>query len=325
MVLVLLNLAGGDGVEDRRVLEGDEGFARVLRRVQTYGLPRQERRALERRWRTERHRTVPSPSAVFRYLAAFHDPKEERKRQTGRAFIPAAHEHWQGRGRVDRDLIAFKQAKAPAQAATLAMEATLIETHKRGALFSYPGAKAYQPLTVYWPEQDVVLHSEFRDGNGPAGYEPRRGFQEALDSLPPGVKKVSLRADTAGYEWELRRYCAPGRPPRFGVIELAVGVDVTPAFKAAVAEVKAWNRLYRPGADESLETAQEWAEGCFVPERIGHSKAEPCYRCLAIREPLAQPELPGLEAAQLPFPTMTFGPQGRYKVFGLATQLHVAG
>ena len=29
MSLVLLNLAGGDCVEDLRVLEGDEGFARV--------------------------------------------------------------------------------------------------------------------------------------------------------------------------------------------------------------------------------------------------------------------------------------------------------
>jgi hypothetical protein len=51
-----------------------------------------------------------------------------------------------------------------------------------------------------------VLHSEFREGNVPAGYEPLRVFQQALDSLPPpGVEKVSLRADTAGYEWERLR------------------------------------------------------------------------------------------------------------------------
>lgn len=165
----------------------------------------------------------------------------------------------------------------------------------------------------------MVLHSEFRDGNVPAGYEQLRVFQPALNSLPPGVKKVSLRADTAGYEWELLRYGAEGRAPRFGVIEFAVGVDVTPAFKAAVAEVKTWNPLYRRGADEPNETAQEWAEVCFVPNAVGHSKHGPTYRFLAIREPLAQPEMPGLEAAQLPFPTMTFGPQSRYKVFGLVT------
>jgi hypothetical protein len=49
MAWVLLNLAGGECVEDLRVLEGPvdqdgEGFARVLRRVETYGLPRKERR-----------------------------------------------------------------------------------------------------------------------------------------------------------------------------------------------------------------------------------------------------------------------------------------
>src|SRR5919204_5704900 len=72
IALILLNLAGGEHVEDVRRLEEDEGFCRVLRRVEMAGLPSQVRRALERRWRKKRKRTVPSPSAVFRYLAAFH-------------------------------------------------------------------------------------------------------------------------------------------------------------------------------------------------------------------------------------------------------------
>lgn len=127
---------------------------------------------------------------MFRYLAAFHDPKEEPKREAGRAFIPTANAHVQGLGRVNRDLIAFKQA----QAATLDREATLIATHKHGALFSYQGSKAYPPLTVYGSEQDGVLHSEFREGNVPAGYEPLRVFQQALDSLPPRGWRKSLCA-----------------------------------------------------------------------------------------------------------------------------------
>ncbi len=32
MALLLLNLAGGDSVDDVRVLEGDEGFCRLLRK-----------------------------------------------------------------------------------------------------------------------------------------------------------------------------------------------------------------------------------------------------------------------------------------------------
>jgi hypothetical protein len=49
MALVLLNLSGGDCVEDLRGREGDEGFARVLKRVETHGLARSERRAVARR------------------------------------------------------------------------------------------------------------------------------------------------------------------------------------------------------------------------------------------------------------------------------------
>ena len=46
MPLILLNLAGGECVNDLRILEGDEGFVRVLRRVElkSLGLPRKERR-----------------------------------------------------------------------------------------------------------------------------------------------------------------------------------------------------------------------------------------------------------------------------------------
>lgn len=50
MALVLMNLAGGDRYEDLRVLEGDEGFAQIMRRVETHGLLCAERRALERRF-----------------------------------------------------------------------------------------------------------------------------------------------------------------------------------------------------------------------------------------------------------------------------------
>ena len=84
--LILLNLAGGESVSDLDVLDKDEGFGRVL---QTHEMGRRERRALEHRWRVGRRRSVPSESAVFRYLAGFNDADEETKREAHRAFIPA--------------------------------------------------------------------------------------------------------------------------------------------------------------------------------------------------------------------------------------------
>jgi hypothetical protein len=120
--LILLNLAGGDCVEDMKILEKDEGFSKVLSRVETKGITRRERRAMERRWRKECHRSVPSPSALFRYLEAFHDPEEEKKREPGKAFIPASNEHLQGLREVNRDFVASIQRRHVEREATLDMD-----------------------------------------------------------------------------------------------------------------------------------------------------------------------------------------------------------
>lgn len=321
MSLLLLNVAGGDCVDDLRVLEADDGFSRLMRRVENYGLPRRERRALERRWRKERRRAVPSPSATFRYLAAFHDKEEEKKRRGGVAFIPAPNAHLLGLYRVNDDLTAFDQRCAPLAVATLDMDATLVESRKRDALHSYKGYKAYQPLNVYWHEKDLVVRSEFRDGNVPAQFENLRVLQETLDTLPAGVETVYFRSDTAAYQQELLRYCAEGKNERFGVIPFAVSADVTQEFKRAVAEASGWKPLRRRRKDGTFEsTGQEWAEVNFVPSWIGHSRNSPDYRFLAIREPLRQLELPDVPRQQeFPFPVMDFGEACRCKVHGLVS------
>lgn len=323
--LILLNLAGGDCVEDIRILEKDEGFCKVLGRVETKGLSRRQRRAMGRRWRKERHRSVPSPSALFRYLEAFHDPGEEGKREPGKAFIPAPNEHLQGLRKANQDFVASIQRRHPEREATLDTDATLVETQKKEAFFSYEGYRAYQPFNVWWAEQKVVLHTEFRDGNVPAGYEQLRVFQEALAMLPEGVTKVYLRSDTAGYQHDLLRYCEKGENRRFGRIEFAIGVDVTKEFKKAVAEVEEseWKSLMKEIQGERRETGAEWAEVCFVPNAIARSKNDPVYRYLAIREPLEQPELPGMHV-ELPFPNMRME-RKRYKVFGVVTNRDLEG
>ena len=243
--LILLNLAGGESVVDLDVLEKDAGFCKVVREVETWGMGRRERRALAKRWRVERRRSVPSGSAVFRYLERFHDADEESKREGHRAFIPSPNDALKGLWKVNADLVSFVQSRSPHTQATLDMDATLVETHKQEALYSYKKYQAYQPLTTYWVEADQIVHSEFRDGNVPAGHQQLRVLTEALEHLPAGVDRVMLRSDTAGYQRELLRYCAEGRDERFGVIEFAVGVDVTVEFRRAVSEVaeEEWQTL----------------------------------------------------------------------------------
>jgi hypothetical protein len=324
--LILLNLAGGEHVSDLEVLEQDRGFSRVLGQVEMAGLPRPQRRAIERGWRRARRRATPSASAVFRYLAGFHDAEQERLRAPGRAFIPKPNDALRGLRWVNRDLIAQVQRRRPEATATLDMDATLVETSKETALYSYKGFKAYQPLNTYWAEQGVVLHTEFRDGNVGAGQDQLRVFEEALEMLPEGVETVRLRSDTAGYQHELLAWCEGGRS-RFGRIEFAISCDVGPEFKKSVAEVpeEDWGDEYREVAGQREKTGRQWAEVCFVPDLLTRSKKGRHYRYLATREVLRQPALPGLdEQRELPFQTMKMD-RVEYKVFGLVTNMDWEG
>jgi hypothetical protein len=327
--LIMLNLAGGDCVEDLSKVEQDEGFCRILRRVGQWGVKRRERREQERRWRREQKRSVPSPSSAFRYLSAFHDEEQEEKRIEGKAFIPVSNEQLRGLVKINQGVAAFVQERAPQKTATLDEDAVLVETAKRDALFSYKGSKSYQPFNTWWAEQQIVLHTEFRDGNVPAGHEQLRVVKESMAMLPEGVEKVRLRSDTAGYQHALLRYCEKGEDKRFGRIEFAIGADVTPEFKKVVlTEVgdQDWKAIYKEFDGVRIKTNQEWAEVCFVPNAIGHRKDGLIYRYLAIREPMGSMDLPGMSIPQqeLAFQTVQMDLQ-RYKLFGLVTNMDWEG
>lgn len=324
MSLILLNLSGGDCVEDLNWLESDKGLCRIIKRAQKHGMSRQQRRAFLKRWRKGQQRTVPSPSSVFRYLSAFHNEEHDELRETGKAHIPSANEHLRGFTKANRDFVSFVQQHNRQRTATLDMDATLVETNKSEALYCYKGFKSYQPFNTWWAEQEIVLHTEFRDGNVPAGFDQLRVFKEALKCLPEGIKEVRLRSDTAGYQHKLLKYCALGKNKRFGKIEFAIGSDVTPEFKKAVLEVpdSDWNPLIRKVKDKEEKTGREWAEVCFVPNAIGRSKKGSEYRYIATREVMAeQLIIPGtVEDREYPFPTMAMEKK-KYKVFGIVTNM----
>ena len=62
---------------------------------------------------------------------------------------------------MNAGLVDFVQSRSPHTQATLDMDACLVESHKKEALYSYKKYRAYQPLTTYWAEADLVVHSEF--------------------------------------------------------------------------------------------------------------------------------------------------------------------
>ena len=95
-------------------------------------------------------------------------------------------------------------------------------------------------------------------------------------------------------------------------------------FKKAVGEIEEgeWKVLYREENGRRVETRREFAEVCFVPNAIGHSKKGPEYRYLAIREPMEeQLSLGGMEGErEYPFQTVKMA-ERKYKLFGLVTNM----
>ena len=328
--LILLNVAGGDCVEDIRMLEADTGLSQVFREAERYGLSRAERRQQKKRFRKGRDRTFPSETRLYEYLNEFHNAAEEAERVEGRAFIPEKNRYLSGLCEVNTALLAEVQRHRPCSEATLDIDATLGETHKREALYCYEGYRAYQPITAYWAETGLALLSEFRDGNVPAGYDMLTIVKESLAALPAGIGKVRLRMDSAGYQHDVLRFCATGDGGRRDVIEFTVSNDMTPEFRRAVAEVSEgeWQALYRMEGKRQAATGQEWAEVVYVPNEIGHSKKAPEYRYIAIRELMKQGILPGMEEteAQMDLPFATLVCRGRtYRVKGIVTNMEGDG
>jgi hypothetical protein len=124
------------------------------------------------------------------------------------------------------------------------------------------------------------------------------------------------------------KYCDMGKNKRFGKIKFGIGCDVTREFKKAVSEVpeSEWMPFYREVNGEKIKTERQWAEVCFVPSAIAHSKKGPEYRYIATREAMSEQLcIPGtIEAQETPFPTMSMDSK-RYKVFGIVTNMDWEG
>ena len=206
--LVLLNILGGDSVDDIKILERDSGLKRVFNKIETkfQGLK-------DREFRKGRTRTFPSASRIFGFLKGFKSEVEESERAqrpAGTGKILPIGDSIQGLKALNTLPIRVAQKLNPQGVATLDMDNNIIETNKRNALFCYKKYKAYQPFNVYWHEQAMMLHTEFRDGNVAPGMEQLRLFKEALELLPSGVRKVYHRSDSAGYQHKLMEYCESG-------------------------------------------------------------------------------------------------------------------
>jgi hypothetical protein len=324
--LVLLNLAGGDCITDIDGLESDAGLCEMIRGFERSTWNRRDLRSVDSRFRSGRSRTFPAATQIASFLESCHDEASESMRVVGKAFIPAATEGLASLRSLNTALVSRLQTCAPQSTATLDGDATLVETHTKTALFSYEGYRAYQPYNVWWSEQKVVLHSEFRDGNVPAGHEVTRAMKDALSCLPSGVTKVYTRQDTAAYQTEFLAWCEREREhDRYGRILFTVSADISRELRAAIEKATDWQPQMRVVKGRMQPTGREYAEVVFVPmaQALLSDITEP-FRYIAIRERLGS-QLSLLEGEDAdvagdatPFPSLTID-RVRYKVHAIVT------
>jgi hypothetical protein len=270
---VVLNALGGECVDDFQHLREDAGLKEML------------------------GHEIPSPEAARTFLKQFHSEKklEEAKQRRGPdqiAFIPEETEALAGLGEVNRELVQELGRRCPDQRiATVDQDATIIESHKREALWTYEGERGYQPMLVVWAEMDVVLADEFRDGNVPAMMAPLAAAQRAFAALPETVKTFYYRGDSASHEHELMQWLRDEKRAEGpqGFIGFAISARMSEALHEAILRIpdSGWEAYGKEHASE----IRECAEVDFVPgEKSEHKDSQPL-RYVAIRIRCRQEEL----------------------------------
>ncbi len=123
------------------------------------------------------------------------------------SYIPSGSETLRGLAQVNQDLVqAVGRRCADQRAATIDVDATVIESWKREAQVACQGQTGYQPVLALWPEMDLVVADEFRDGNVSAHYALLDITKRAMAALPETVEERGFRGDSACYDQTLLRW-----------------------------------------------------------------------------------------------------------------------
>ena len=263
--LVALLAAGGECVDDVRVLHADAGLKRLWGRA-----------------------VLPAAETLRAFLNRFHDEAAVAARVPHTAYIPAESAGLRGLAAVHTRLLRSLQERAPQTHATLDVDATVIASDKHTALPVYEGGTGYQPLQVRWVEQDVWVVSQFRDGNVPAQSGVLEIVQQSVATLRAlGVTQFAVRMDSAGYQHAVLDFL------RAEHIPFAISADLSPELRRKVEALAepAWRPFRQWRGAELVHRDREWAEVEFVPSDGSTRKTLDPDRYLVIRARRRQGEL----------------------------------
>jgi len=110
-------------------------------------------------------------------------------------------------GKVNQHMVAEILKRDKRIEYTLDTDATVIESEKEEAKWTYKKEKGYQPLLGFLFELGLVLGDEFRDGNIPAGTGAVEFLEACHRMMPKGKRIAYFRSDSAAYQTRVIDRC----------------------------------------------------------------------------------------------------------------------
>ncbi len=112
-----------------------------------------------------------------------------------------------GLGKVNRHVVKEVAKRDSRTGYTLDTDATVIESEKEQAEWTYKKEKGYQPLLGFIFELGLALHDDFRDGNVPAGAGTVAFLKRCQQAMPQGKRIDYYRSDSAAYQAGVINWC----------------------------------------------------------------------------------------------------------------------
>ena len=283
--IFLINFIGGDCISDVDILESDTGLKTAISNTETRFL-NMSNNIISSRFRKGRERIFPSNNALHNYSLNFHNESEEEVRKDfikrESAFIPKLNDNLNNLNKLFSLLAGFAQNNNPVNSATVDFDATIKNSNKQSAFYTYKkDTKGYQPLNAYWNEQQMILFSEFRDGNVNPGYNIPEFVKESFSHLPATVKDRYLRSDSAGYNFDLMSYCNKQN------IKFSISSRICKSIREDIniVEDQEWSKINQT-REQLLKNKNNKDKECWECAEIDHipdNPKEEGYRYIAVR------------------------------------------
>lgn len=237
MDLVRLFVSGGEALSDLRGLRSDEVVKGFLGR-----------------------RTLMSCSTAVEFLSQLSaEDIEQLSKISGKAVADTLrlnHNHATG-------------------VATLDVDATFVEAHKREAKMSFHKEPGYYPMLGFVAETQQLLLAEFRDGNASPASGALPFLKQLVESLPETIKKKRLRSDSAWFNVDVMDYCTDHN------IEFAITAEKNEHMYQIIEAISRdkWEVFQEDPSEQIAESVYSFNRGKYA------------YRIIVLRCPMRQLEL----------------------------------